>query len=70
MSPHTKNDKWQAYVVPCVGHLDAGYLRGRPTGWLNGFAITEFHPDGLFNNYLVNVFKGRFVYGGRTYGRK
>ena len=67
--PHNRSEKWQAYSVPCVGRLDASYLKKRPTGWLNGFAITEFYGNGMFNNYLVNVFKGRFAYGGKTYGK-
>jgi hypothetical protein len=67
--PHSGREKWQSYAVGCVGRLDADYLKNRPTGWLNGCAITEFFDNGYFNNYLVNIFRGRFSYGGVVYGR-
>ena len=67
--PHSRSAKWQAYSVPCIGRLDSHYLKSRPTGWLNGCAITEFYGEGYFNNYLVNIFRGRFCYGGQIYGR-
>lgn len=52
------------------GELDAGYLKKKPTGWLNQFGITEFHGNrGLFNHYPVTVFHSQFSYGGRIYGR-
>jgi len=67
--PHSSANKWQAYSVPCIGKLDMQYLKKSPTGWLNGFAITEFFSNGMFNNFLVNVFRGRFAYGGKVYGQ-
>jgi hypothetical protein len=67
--PHSAKYKWQAWATGCVGNLDASYLKNRPTGWTNGFAITEFFGNGFFNHYPVTVFKGRFAYGGRMYGR-
>jgi len=65
--PHGKKYKWQAWGTGCVGKLDAGYLKNRPTGWLSGFSITEFYgTKGRFNHYPVTVFDGRFAYGGKT----
>ena len=68
--PDSANHKWQAWATGCVGKLDASYLKRRPTGWLNGFNITEFHGKrGHFNHFPVTVFNGRFAYAGKQYGR-
>lgn len=66
--PHSGRAKWMAYTIGCVGRVDASYLRNRPTGWVNGAAITEFFDNGYFNNYPVNIFRGLFGYGGEIYG--
>lgn len=68
--PHTKSHKWQAWAIGCVGKLDSGYLKNRPTGWLNQIAITEFRKGGFFNNYPVTLFGGQFSYGGKLYGAR
>ena len=67
--PHSAKYKWRAWTTGCVGRLDHAYLKKAPTGWLNGFAITEFYGNGLFSHYPVTVFNGRFAYGGKLYGR-
>jgi hypothetical protein len=53
-----------------VGTTSPAYNKKRPTGWLNGFAITEFYgTQGRFSHYPVTVFNGRFAYGAKQYGR-
>lgn len=68
--PHTKKHKWQAWAMGCVGRLDSGYLKNRPTGWLNQLGITEFRKGGFFNHFPCTCFGGQFSYGGVTYGRR
>ena len=68
--PHSSKYKWQAWATGCVGALNATYLKNRPTGWLNGFSITEFYGRGYFSHYPVTVFNGRFAYGAKLYGRQ
>lgn len=68
--PHSSREKWQAWMLGTGGDRDAGYLKNKPTGWLNQLGITEFHgPRGLFNMFPVTVFGGRFAYGGTVYGK-
>ena len=62
-----RKDKWNAWSLPCACRLDASYLKGKPTGWLPGFAVIEFFPDGSFNLYPILVLKGRAAYGGTIY---
>ena len=67
--PRSARHKWQAWATGCVGRLDAKYLKNRPTGWMNGFGITEFYgSQGYFNHYPVTVVNGRFAFGGKVYG--
>lgn len=68
--PFDNTQKYQAYVSPILGNVNPGYLRNRPTAWLNGFAIVEFLPSGQFNVFLVNVIDGQFAYGGNIYRAK
>lgn len=68
VSPVEASNKWQAHIAPIAGQCNPGYLRNRPTAWLNGFVIIEVHPDGeTFNLYSVIVIKGQFSYGGKLY---
>lgn len=66
--PYDTTQKWQAHCMPILGHTNPTYLKNRPTAWLNGFGIIEFHKNGMFNVYPVVVVNGKFVYGGEEYG--
>lgn len=68
--PHDQTQKWQAYCMPILGDVNPGYLRNRPTAWLNGFGIVEFQKNGNFNVYQVIVSDGVFTFGGKTYSYK
>jgi predicted phosphodiesterase len=68
--PHHRTDKWQGTCSPIVGATNPGYLRNRPTAWLNGFTIVETHGNGLFNVYPVIVVDGQFSFAGQVYGKK
>jgi predicted phosphodiesterase len=68
--PHDQTQKWMAVCSPCLGATNPNYLRNRPTAWMNGFVIVEFHPNGTFNIFPVVITKGTFSYGGEVYGAK
>jgi predicted phosphodiesterase len=68
VSPVEHTQKHQGYINGILGHCNPTYLKNRPTAWTNGMAILEMHPDSAFNLYLVNIYKGRFSYGGILYG--
>lgn len=67
VSPVENKKKWQAHIMPIAGATNPGYLRNRPTAWLNGLGIVELHSNGFFNFYPVIVLDGVFSYGGRMY---
>ena len=68
--PYNKTEKWMAMSAPIGGQVNPEWVRNAPNGWVNGFVIIEFHPDGCFNCYPVITSRGRFSYGGRIYGSK
>lgn len=66
--PVNQTQKWMAHCAPILGDRNPGYLRNRPTAWLNGFVAIEFHGRaGNFNLYPIVVTEGRFSYGGKVY---
>jgi UDP-2,3-diacylglucosamine pyrophosphatase LpxH len=69
LMPQDQTQKWTATCSPILGATNPSYLRNRPTAWLNGFTIVEFQDNGAFNMYPIVVLKGKFSYGGKTYGR-
>lgn len=72
--PHNHRDKWQAHCAPIAGATNPGYLRNRPTAWLNGFVIIELidpeDRNSNFNVYPIIVSEGQFSFGGNVYGKK
>jgi hypothetical protein len=70
-SPLHHDQRWTAYVVPCLCDRAPGYGRGRPNAWVNGFCIVEVWDGWDFNVFPITVTGGKFSFGGRVYsGRK
>lgn len=67
--PYDGSQKWAGYCSPCLCNTNPAYLRNRPTSFISGFTIVEFHGDS-FNVYPIVVTKGRFAFGGKEYGSK
>ena len=67
VSPVEHTNKWQGHIAPIAGAVNPGYLRNRPTAWLNGFVIIDVQPSGQFNLYPVIIYDGSFSYAGKVY---
>ena len=67
--PFDKNNKWMSYCSPIIGATNPGYLKNKPTAWINGFSIVEVRGGGRFNVYPVIVIDGTFSFGGKLYGK-
>lgn len=52
---------------PCLRTLDPSWA-GPHNGWLHGFGLDEFMPDGTFTAQNVVMAKRRFAWGGKIYG--
>jgi hypothetical protein len=70
ISPVDAEDTWMGWIAPVGCETNPAYIRNRPKAWLNGFTIVEVFSDGNFNLYPIITAKGRFAYGGKTYGGK
>lgn len=69
IAPVEKVQKHQGTIAPILGRVNPGYLRNRPTAWLNGFVVIEVFNDGIFNVIPLIITDGKFAYGGRVYGK-
>jgi len=68
--PHDETQKWMAYCLPILGKTNPDYLENRPTSWINGFGIVEYHGnENSFNLYPIICTNGRFSFGGKVYPR-
>ena len=53
----------------CLRTLDPGWMTGRPTGWMHGFSVVHYWPDGEFQVTPILLTPGRrFSALGRVYG--
>lgn len=68
ISPVNHTAKWMGWIAPTLCNTNPGYLRNRPTAWLNGISLIESWDNGNFNLYPCIISKGRFAFGGRIYG--
>lgn len=68
IAPVETVQKHQGTIAPILGRVNPGYLRNRPTAWLNGFVVIEVFSDGIFNVIPLIVTNGCFAYGGKVYG--
>lgn len=70
ISPVEQRKKHMGHINAILGATNPGYLRNRPTAWLNGFSVVEVQKNGFFNLYTIIVIDGKFSYGGKLYGAK
>ena len=68
ISPVQHTHKWQGYINGILGATNPGYLRNRPTAWMNGFAVVEVQSNGHYNLYQITVIEGKFSFAGKIYG--
>lgn len=58
-----------AFGVGCMCTTqDVHYIKGRPSGWQQGFGVFYIAPDGSFTPYLVLCNDSSFIWNGKRYG--
>lgn len=67
VSPVNYREKWMGWIAPVLCDCNPSYLRNRPTAWVNGFTLVEFHPNGCFNLFPLVISQGRVAYAGKIY---
>jgi len=64
---HFDTEPHIAIGCPCLTDVDPAWKRGKPTNFLNGFAIIEYKNDSDFSAYIAVIINGSFTYGGHTW---
>ena len=54
--------------IGCLCDLNPSWKRGRPNRWVHAFSVIYLYGDGWFNEYTINIIKGKFVWNGKLYG--
>lgn len=66
-------DKARTYMSRCIGWLgdqsQPAFSYAPDASWQHGFLWVEFLPDGKFSAYQIEMFDGRFSFGGKVYGK-
>ena len=60
-TPHT------AMSLGCLCSRNPGYLKNKPSNWINGLGVFEVRGDGSFNPYFVPIINNACTYGGETW---
>ena len=61
---------WDSHVataIPCLCKKNPDYMGNRPNARLNWFAITYFNEYWEFNNYVITITNGTFIYWSKEY---
>lgn len=66
ITPST-NEAHVCYSMPCACDLKPDYMKGKPSGWVNGFGIFYVQLNGNFNMYPVISSKDHFIFNGKLY---
>lgn len=56
-----------AVGIGCLTDVDPEWKAGKPTNFINSFAIIEYREKGYFNIHEIIVVDGAFSYGGQTW---
>lgn len=63
-------EKYQVWVSAALCKVNPVYVRNKPNAWINGLTLVDVMSDGTFTVHPVNIFRGKFSYGGEVYGAK
>lgn len=57
----------QAWGIACLTNREPDWMKGKPSGWQNGFGIIYLRGGGDFNIYPVNIIHGGFAWEGKEW---
>lgn len=69
VTPVDRTDYHTAIMVPPLAKPGQAYAGGSPASYQQGFIIGEILPDGNFNDFVIVMNEGKFVWNGRVYGK-
>ena len=70
VTPLDITDVHKGKSIGCLCNTNPQYGKNRPNKWAHAFSIVYVFPGGQFNEYTINIVKGRFVWNGKIYGQE
>lgn len=55
-----------AYQLGCLCGKQAPYLKGKPSGWVNQFAVMDYNDD-IFDLKPITMIDNKFIFNGKIY---
>ena len=57
----------EAVSLGCLCRVDAPFMKGKPTNWVNSFGVFEFFKDGSYSFYLNRIFDNKMSFNGKVF---
>ena len=54
--------------IGCLCNLNPIFMKNRANNWVHAFSIVYLYNKGWFNEYTVNIIRGKFAWGNKIYG--
>jgi len=67
VSPIDKDEQMYAQSIGCLCDRNPDYRRNRPNRWAHGFSLAYVWDRGYFNEYTIQIIKGKFVWNGELF---
>lgn len=67
ITPVDVSDVHKAKSIGCLCDLNPSYGKHRPNKWAHAFSVIYVLPNGQFNEYTINIVRGKFIWNGKLY---
>jgi predicted phosphodiesterase len=66
--PVSNSEIHKGKSIGCLCNRSQKYGKNRPNKWVHAFSVVYGYECGWFNEYTINIVKGKFVWNGKLYG--
>lgn len=67
-TPINVSDVHKGKSIGCLCNVSQAYMKNRPNKWVHAFSIVYLYDKGWFNEYTINIVKGKFIWNAKLYG--
>ena len=61
------NEVHKGKSIGCLCDTNPDWKSGKPNRWVNAFSVIYIYEGGYFNEYTINIVKGKFIWNGKLY---
>ena len=70
INPADIEDVHLAQSIGCLCNVNPNWRKNRPNRWVHGLEVTYIDKaTGYFNDYFIKITAGKFIFGGKCYGK-